>query len=685
MRNPGTASHGVARALLLLSFPLAVPALAHEDPPVDEVLVEGRWDNPTGYLSSASQGVVGQAEIDARPRLRTGEILEVVPGLIVTQHSGTGKSNQMFLRGFNLDHGTDFATWIDGMPVNMPTHGHGQGYTDLNFIIPELVRSLEYRKGPYYAEISDFSSAGAALMSTYNRLPAGIAKLGVGEDGFVRGLVADSIEAGGGDFLYGVQAHYYDGPWVGVEENLDRYNGLLRYSQSTDEGEWNVTFMGYDAEWDSADQVPLRAVEAGLVSSLGTIDDTVGGASSRYSLSGSWHRDFESGRLRARAYTIDYELDLYSNFTYFLDDPVNGDQFQQVDDRTIYGGDISWQMQRGDANHTVGLMMRYDDIGEVGLFRTANRERLSTVRRDEVRQYSAGLYYDYDIQWSPKWRGSFGVRADYYDFDVHTSTIEANTGTESEALVTPKFNVIYAPNEATELYLSAGRAFHSNDARGTTITVDPVTGEPADTVDPLVESDGAEVGIRLFRDRTLNLSAALWYLELESELLFVGDAGNTEASRPSRRYGLEIPVYYRPNDVWTFDMELALTDSRFTGSDPAGDEIPGALDQVVSAGVSAQYPNGYYGSLRVRHFGERPLIEDGSVESGASTVFNLSVGHRGERLDLRLDVLNLFDEEDDDITYFYESRLPGEAAGVEDVHFHPMEPRSVRAYATWNF
>ncbi|NNF16850.1 MAG: TonB-dependent receptor [Gammaproteobacteria bacterium] len=678
-------THRLFCATLLFSLLVSLPVSAHEDPPVEEVLVEGRWDDPTGALSSASQGVVGQIEIDARPRLRTGEILEVVPGLIVTQHSGTGKSNQMFLRGFNLDHGTDFATWVDGMPVNMPTHGHGQGYTDLNFLIPELVKSLEYRKGPYYAEVSDFSSAGAALLSIANRLPKGIAKIGAGEDGYLRGLVANSVETGDGDFLYALQAHYYDGPWVGVKEDLDRYNGLLRYSQSTESSEWNLTFMAYDAKWNSADQVPLRAVTAGQVSALGTIDDTVGGASSRYSLSGSWHRDFAAGRIRARGYVIDYELDLFSNFTYFLDDPINGDQFRQVDDRNVYGSEISWQMQRGDATHTFGLMTRFDNIGEVGLFRTARRQLLSTVRRDKVRQLSLGLYYDYDVKWSSRWRGSFGVRADYFDFDVHTSTIEANTGTESEALLAPRFNIIYAPNRFTELYASAGRAFHSNDARGTTISVDPVSGDPAEPVDPLVKSNGAELGLRLFRDRRVSVSAALWYLELDSELLFVGDAGNTEASRPSRRYGLEIPVYYRPNDVWSYDVELALTNSGFTDADPAGDDIPGALDRVISAGISAQFPDGFYGSLRVRHFDERPLLEDSSVVSEASTVFNLSLGHRSERLDLRVDVLNLFDEKDDDITYFYESRLRGEAVGVEDIHFHPMEPRAVRASITWRF
>ncbi|MEM7083169.1 MAG: TonB-dependent receptor [Pseudomonadota bacterium] len=678
-----------AAVCVLVTSAVGVPAVAHENEDVlDEIIIKaGRWQNPTGAAVSASEGLVGQVEIDSRPRLRTGEILEVVPGLIVTQHSGSGKSNQMFLRGFNLDHGTDFATWVDGMPVNKPTHGHGQGYTDLNFIMPELIRTVEYRKGPYYAEVSDFSSAGAAYMSTFNRLDDGMIKLGVGENGYTRLFGANSLEVGGGDLLIGGQSHFFDGPWVGVEEDLKRYTGLARYHRKTDSNEWNVMFMAYDAEWDSADQVPQRAVQSGLVDEFGTIDDTVGGDTSRFSLSGSWHQDFANGSLRARGYWIDYELDLFSNFTYFLDDPVNGDQFEQVDDRQVFGGDLVWEFPRkGRHSQSVGLMIRHDDIDEVGLFRTSERQRLSTVRQDTVSQTSVGAYYDLNTEWNEQWRTSVGLRADYYHFDVERSTLDVNTGSDSELLITPKLNVIYGFSDSTEAFFSAGRAFHSNDARGVTIVTDPVTGDPAERVDPLVASDGAEIGFRTVLDQRLNVSASLWYLELESELLFVGDAGNTEASRPSRRYGLEIPLYYRFNDIWTVDVELSLSRAQFKGDDPGGDEIPGSLDRVVSAGISAQTRTGWYGSARMRHFGKRPLIEDNSVQSDPSTVFNMSVGYRVNNWDLRLDVLNLFDETDDDITYFYTSRLPGEPAeGVDDIHYHPMESRSLRAHITWRF
>src|SRR5688572_8990784 len=315
--------HGT-RVLASLAAAALTPSLHAQSPSSnasvrDEIVVLGRWDNPVGISRSASQGVAGNLEIESRPRLRTGEILEVVPGVIVTQHSGSGKSNQMFLRGFNLDHGTDFATFVDGMPVNLPTHGHGQGYTDLNFLIPELVERLEYRKGAYYAEVADFSSAGAAYLSTYRKLERGLLKVGAGENGYLTALAADSVALAAGDLTYGVQANGHDGPWTDIAEDATRNHLLLRYpGEGPPTGAWNVALMGYDAAWNSADQVPRRALDNGTIARFGSLDSSLGGATSRYSVSGDWSADLGIGRARLTAYTIDYDLDLFSNFTYFL-------------------------------------------------------------------------------------------------------------------------------------------------------------------------------------------------------------------------------------------------------------------------------------------------------------------------------------------------------------------------------
>jgi hypothetical protein len=677
------------RVVLSLTAALIAPVLEAQAPPTpapaDDIVVLGRWDDPVGVSRSASQGVVGNAEIETRPRLRTGEILEVVPGVIVTQHSGSGKSNQMFLRGFNLDHGTDFATFIDGMPVNMPTHGHGQGYTDLNFLIPELVERIEYRKCAYYAEVTDFSSAGAAYLSTYRRLDEGLVRVGVGGDGYLTTLVADSFGLGSGNLTFGVQANRYDGPWADIEENATRNHLLVRYAgEGFAGGAWNVALMGYDATWNAADQVPLRAVESGLISRYGSIDTTLGGETSRYSLSGDWTADVGPGRVRLNAYAIDYDLNLFSNFTYFLDDPVDGDQFEQLDERRITGGELAYSFGEGRSSHTFGTSLRYDDIGDVGLFRTRDLERVATVRRDSVEELALGVYYANETRWNDRFRSVLGLRADHYDFDV-TSDLPENSGTD-DSLLSPKISLIYAVGDAAEVYMSAGRGFHSNDARGTTITIDPVTGEPADQVDPLVASNTGEIGVRAFVADRLNVSAALWRIDLDSELLYIGDAGSTEASRPSTRYGIEVPLYYRPTDRVTLDFEVAFTESHFTEPDPAGNEIPGSIDRVLAAGVTFEQPSGFYGSARLRYFGPRPLIEDGSIESDSSVTINAGIGWRSAAFDVRVDVLNFLDSEDDDITYFYASRLAGETTeGVEDLHLHPMEPRTVRAYVSWRF
>ena len=664
----------------------ATAALRAQSTPHEEIVVLGRWDNPVGITRSASQGVAGHLEIESRPRLRTGEILEVVPGVIVTQHSGSGKSNQMFLRGFNLDHGTDFATFVDGMPVNLPTHGHGQGYTDLNFLIPELVERLEYRKGAYYAEVADFSSAGAAYLSTYRQLDRGLLKVGLGENDYLTALAADSVVAAAGKLTYAVQANRYDGPWSDIEEDATRNHLLLRYAGETSKGgAFNLALMGYDATWSSADQIPRRALESGSVGRFGSLDPSLGGETSRYSVSGDWSAEVGAGRLRSSAYTIDYDLDLFSNFTYFLDDPLDGDQLEQVDERRVTGGDLAYSLGNAATTHTVGMTLRYDDIGDVGLFRTRALERVSTVRRDSVEELAVGVYYANETRWSERLRSVLGLRADHYGFDV-TSDLAVNSGSAGDTLLSPKASLVYSLNDAAELYLSAGRGFHSNDARGTTITIDPASGVPADAVDPLVAARSVEVGVRAFVAARWNVSAAWWRVELDSELLFIGDAGNTEASRPSLRQGIEVPLYYRLTERMTLDVEVSVGEARFTDAAAAGDEIPGSIDRVLAAGFTFEQPQGFYGSARLRYFGDRPLVEDGSVRSESSSVVNLGLGFRRGAVDVRVDVLNALDSDDDDITYFYASRLPGEPLeGVEDLHFHPLEPRTVRAHATWRF
>ena len=667
---------------LSLCLSLSLPAIAAETDDdattLDTLTVSGRRTNLVGAAISASEGVVGPDEIDERPRLRPGDLLEFVPGLVATQHSGSGKANQYFLRGFNLDHGTDFASFVDDMPANLRSHGHGQGYTDLNFLIPETVQELSYRKGPYHADVGDFSSAGSARFGLADRVPRGVAQLELGRYGHQRALLMDSASAAGGDLLYAVELQRYDGPWTDLDEDVRKRNLLLRYSADVGGGRAHLNAMAYRNRWNSPDQIPQRAVAGGLISRYGQIDPSDGGDSSRYSLSGGWHGPAWGGELEASAYAIAYRMSLWSNFTYFLDDPVNGDQFRQLDDRRIYGFDLAQQWQPGRSRWRIGAQGRYDDIDRVGLFRTRQRRTLSSVRDDRVDEGSLGLYALHEFHFSPDLRSYLGLRHDRYRFEVD-SDLTPNSGVRSAGRSSVKASLAYRPGDAVDLYASYGTGFHSNDARGAVLRVDPVSGEPAERVDPLVGSRGAELGARLHLSDRLQSTVALWTLQLDSELLFVGDAGNTEASRPSRRDGIEAGLYWFGSERVSAELELAYTHARFRDRDPAGREVPGAVPWVIGAGVSVGGERHWQFSAHLRHFGATPLIEDGSVESRAATLLNLRLGRQWQRWSLHLDLFNALGSKGRDIEYYFASRLPGEPdEGVDDVHYHAFEPRSPR-------
>jgi outer membrane receptor protein involved in Fe transport len=642
-----------------------------------------------GVAESATSGVITAADLDERSRRRAGEALERVPGLIVSQHSGEGKANQYYIRGFNIDHGTDLALWVSGMPVNLPTHGHGQGYADVSFLMPELVGSIQYRKGPYFADEGDFSAAGSVRIKYVNMLDRPVARLEAGQGGFLRGLFAASPKVGQGHLLVAAEVSGNDGPWV-YPDDYRRWNGMVRYSQGSAVSGFSVTGLVYNGDWNSTDQIPRRAVDQGLLSRFGAVDPTGGGESHRAGGMVEWQRTGADTQTRVEAFGFNYGLALFSNFTYVLDDEENGDQFEQRDNRNTFGARASqmWSGHVGDIHSEllVGADVRHDDINGVGLYRTRARQRLSTTREDDVQQTSGAVYAQITSRWNPTFRTTAGVRADAYRFDV-ASNDPLNSGTATDSIVNPKLSAVFGPWARTEFYVNAGGGFHSNDGRGSTIRRDPVTGEPLDRVDPLVRAKGTEVGVRTLAFRNLHTSVAYWGLWLDSELLFVGDAGTTEASRPSRRHGLEWAADYTPSTSLSFDTSLAWSKARFTDADPAGNRIPGAVQTVAALGMTVRPDEQWSGRLQWRYFGGRPLIEDNSVRSDASSLVNAEVGYRlGRHWRLKVDFLNLFDAADSDIDYFYTSRLPGEPQeGVDDIHFHPVEPFTVRTAVVWTF
>nr|WP_232314038.1 TonB-dependent receptor [Ralstonia sp. A12] len=652
-------------------------------------------------IDTANTGYVLRAQLENRPLLRPGELLETVPGLIVTQHSGDGKANQYFLRGFNLDHGTDLSTTVAGMPVNMRTHAHGQGYTDLNFVIPELLNGIAYRKGPYFAEEGDFSAAGSVRMDYVDRFPDGqhgIAQAEIGEHGYKRSLLAGSTALPAGTLLYGFEWLTEKGPWA-VPEGVHKLNGVLRYTVPLGGGErLRITGMAYKNAWQSTDQVPQRAIDQGLISRFGAIDPTDGGATSRYSLSADWLRPLGDGLVSANAYIIKSRLTLFSNFTYALDNPERGDQFMQFENRTTAGANATrtWfdSLAGCDSETEIGTQVRYDRLDPISLSLTDARTPYALVRSDTVNETSAALYARNSTQWTPWLRTVAGLRADQFWYGVGSSNPN-NSGRGTDHIVSPKLSLILSPTTQTDVFLNWGRGYHSNDVRGATTTVDPSTGNPVQKVNVLVPAVGYEAGVRTRNVLPgLQLSASLWRLDIGSELVFSGDSGTTEPSRPSRRTGIELAAYYTPRPDLIIDADAAFSRARFRDHEAVGDDIPEAIQTTASAGVSWSAGRWMLGA-RLRYFGPRPLIEDNSVRSASSFLVNLKAGYR-LRKDVRVfvEVLNVFNKRANDIDYYYASRLKGEpspvdaegvATGIPDHHIHPTEPRTVRAGVAWNF
>lgn len=682
-----------ALALVVVGFLLTPPTASAQQPDtakaapptyvLDSLVVEGRAEDLSGRATTASEGSVSFRDFRLRPLVREGELLETIPGMILTQHSGDGKSNQMFVRGFNLDHGTDFATFVEGMPVNVVTHAHGQGYTDLNFLVPELVERVDYRLGPYHAHVGDFGSAGSADLRLRRGLPGGLASVETGQNGHGRVVAAGSTGLGAGTLLAGGEARRYDGPWSRPQD-LQKLSGMLRWSADIGTDRLSVLALGYDNRWNATDQVPRRALDSGALGRFAPVDPTLGGASSRYSLSGRWTRFHDAGQTRVDAYAVRYDLDLFSNFTYRLDDPERGDQIRQQDRARRTAGAHVVHVRPvatplpGRHELTVGGQLR-DDRADLALTRTSARMLVEPIRADLVSQRSLGTYAELGSTWHARVRTVVGLRADHFAFDV-SSDDPANSGQASAARVSPKASLVVGPWSGTEAYLSAGRGFHSNDARGTVMRRDPRTGETVEPVDPLVPSTGLEVGVRATPLPGWRATAALWTVDVDSELLYVGDAGTTEPGDASRRTGLTLANFWRVTARLSADLDLALTRARLSGVGAGQDRIPGAVDRTVAAGLTWEpIERGAFAALRLRHLGGYPLEESGMERADPTSLVNLNVGWEFGSVRAGLQLLNVLDARHADIEYLYTSRLAGEpVAGVEDRHIHPVEPRQIR-------
>jgi hypothetical protein len=679
---------GFRRALCVVSVAISTPlSWASGEQTLEKVVVTG--STTRGVADAASVGTVTQQQLEVRTVYRPGELLESVPGLIVSQHSGEGKANQFYLRGFNLDHGTDLRTTVDGMLVNQRSHAHGHGWTDVNFVIPELVSRLGYRKGPYFASEGDFSSAGSVNLKYVDSLAQGVASVSVGQNGFRRTLLAASPKVADGRLVYALEGLGNDGPFV-HPDTYRKVNGVLRYSHGDDANGFNISGMAYKAKWNATDQITQRAIDSGLIRSrFDAIDPTDGGAAHRYSISGAWQKTDDGAATRVNAYLIDNKLALFSNFTYFLDNPIDGDQFAQPDRRRTAGMNASrnWRIAGLglESENTIGLQLQTDNIFN-GLLNTKARQTIGVTREDHIVESSGALYAENATRWQPWLRTVAGLRADAYRFKVNGDNL-LNAGTTTQNIVNPKLAVVFGPWANTEFYVNAGGGFHSNDARGTTIRIDPKTGDAVDRVSPLVRSKGVELGIRGNWLPGLQTALSIYQLDFASELLFVGDAGTTEASRPSRRVGFELANYYKLSDRLTVDGDIAFARARFRDAVATGNRIPGAVEGVASLAIAVNNLGPWFGAAQFRYFGPRPLNDDNSTRSRSTSSLNARIGyHFNPKVRVELDGFNLTNRRASAIDYFYTSRLPGEPSdGVESVHFHPLESRSFRLSFVLNF
>lgn len=668
------------------------PSAAHEDPHSHEhaedeeqaleVVVSGKRKP-----AAASALTVTGGELKLRPRLRPADILEVAPGLLTVQHAGGGKANQYFLRGFDIDHGTDLALSVDGVPVNMVSHGHGQGYADLHFLIPELVSSLDVYKGPYDARFGDFATAGAVNMKLADHFHESQVSFTSGQYGIFRGLGIVSREIGDDwRFLVAGEAYSQDGPFDN-EEDLSRFNVVLRATHDpTPLSSLTLTWMSYSGRWNASGQLPLREVEAGRLDRFGTLDPFEGGETQRHSGSLRFRAQHDKGDVNVLIYGIRYNWSLFSNFTFFLNDPESGDMIEQTDDRTIAGLDARTRFHHHlgpvRLETTVGAQARVDAIDNA-LYHDIARERLSTTVDAHINQTGLGLYVDERAQLT-KWltlRG--GVRLDRADVSVEDRLDNPNivgdraAGSEGATLVSPKGSVTLSPLSWLDLFVNFGRGFHSNDARGAVRSASPAT--------LLVPATGYEAGARAQPWKPLTLSAAAYRLDLDSEQVFVGDEGTTEPSDPSTRMGVELAarLYF---GRWLFaDAAATFNKAVFRPNSGNAGAVALAPTRTITAGAGFRAPFGTFGSLRVRHIGPRPATEDERITAEGWTIFDARLGHRRGPVELALEAQNLFNSEWREVQFATASRLQNEAAPVEEIHFAPGWPFTFRGTLTAYF
>ncbi len=662
-------------------------------PTLQEVAVSASPQQMTGIADSASEGTVTAKQLAARPLLRPAEAMETVPGMIVTQHSGDGKANQYFLRGFNLDHGSDFASYIDGMRVNNVSHAHGQGYMDLNFLIPELIGRLRYRKGVYAAEDGDFAVTGSARIDYARTLAAPFVDLTVGGHDYRRLLAAGSRALTDDiNTLAAVEYVGNNGPWD-VPEHVGKRNLVMKLSRGTAQNGQALSLMAYDAQWTATEHVPERAIDNGEIGRYGTLAPRDGGRTHRYSLAYDWAESGTDVLRRANVYVIDYGLNLFSSPSGLLDG-----QHEQADQRTAWGGNASqtWLLgERGfDSEATLGVQFRQDRI-DLGLYQTVDRQRTAVTRLDRVTENALGIYGELRSQWQPWLRSSLGLRWDGLRASVTpvAGVFNMNNGGNASASqLSPKLGIVIGPfagpfsqAPSTEYFLNWGRGFHSNDARGATTRSNVNDGSSVATNPLMVQATGSEIGVRTSPLPGWQSSLTLWQMALDSELIFIGDEGVTEPRGSSHRHGIEWSNYYSNGRGLIVDGDIAISRAKLDEASNGGTHVPNAVPLTASLAATLDEGGAWFGGVRLRYLGAYALEETNTEKSTAFWTVNLKLSYRlSTQVQLSADILNLFDRRANDIEYWGTSCTRSEGAGCnggagfDGRSIHPLEPRTLR-------
>jgi len=653
------------------------------DATVDITMEEGAISLDQVVLTSKVNTLSSLVKIDIKnsPVKSSQEILRKVPGLIIGQHAGGGKAEQIFLRGFDIDHGTDIALDVDGLPINMVSHAHGQGYADMHFIIPETIDNIDFGKGLYYADKGNFNTAGYVSLKTKDVIDENLVSLEAGQFNTVRALAMIKVL---GDAKSNSNAYISSEMLLtdGVFESPQDFNrinimGKYNYNNFEDE-EFTMTASHFQSKWNASGQIPVRAVESGLITQFGAIDDTEGGRTSRSNFLINHKKKLdEHQELVSKAYISKYDFELYSNFTFFLEDPINGDQIKQKESRTIIGAETAYQRTFDMADESsrlrfnAGLGFRYDDVNDNQLSRTRNRrellERLAFGDVDEVNIYSyAGLTYK-----KGDWTFNPSLRLDYFEFDyVNFLSPTFDSRSEDDAILSPKLNIIYTPNSSFQLFAKAGFGFHSNDSRVVTAR----TGE-----ETLPSAFGVDFGTIVKPTKGLILNAALWGLALQQEFVYVGDAAVVEPSGRSRRYGVEFGARYQINEWLYANVDANYTIARSIDELDGEDFIPLAPDFTSVGGLSVQNLGKFSGGINYRYIDDRPANEDNSIVAEGYFVSDLNINYGfAKNWNLGLIVENLFDVDWKETQFATETRLRNEVNPVEEITFTPGTPFNAR-------